>query len=159
MLIESFVAGREFSCIVVEDENGEPLALPPTEIVKGTEVFDYRAKYLPGLARKVTPIDLPEADIERIRQQCQTMFSTFGFEVYARLDGFIQADGTIFLNDPNTTSGMLPASFFFHQVGRDWPESQPVPHLPHPHVAGRSPARRPEAGAAGSHAAKAGRRY
>jgi UDP-N-acetylmuramate--alanine ligase len=116
VLIESFVAGREFSCIVVEDENGAPLALPPTEIVKGTEVFDYRAKYLPGLARKVTPIDLPEADIERIRQEAQKMFATFGFEVYARLDGFIQADGTIFLNDPNTTSGMLPASFFFHQA-------------------------------------------
>jgi len=116
VLIEQFVAGREFSCIVVEDANGAPLALPPTEIVKGTEVFDYRAKYLPGLARKVTPIDLPEADIERIRQQAQTMFSTFGFEVYARLDGFIQEDGAIFLNDPNTTSGMLPASFFFHQA-------------------------------------------
>ncbi|RYY20826.1 MAG: D-alanine--D-alanine ligase, partial [Cytophagaceae bacterium] len=116
VLIEQFVAGREFSCIVVEDENGQPLALPPTEIVKGTEVFDYRAKYLPGLARKITPIDLPEADIERIRQEAQKMFSTFGFEVYARLDGFIQEDGTIFLNDPNTTSGMLPASFFFHQA-------------------------------------------
>ncbi|MBC8085210.1 MAG: D-alanine--D-alanine ligase [Hymenobacter sp.] len=116
VLIESFVAGREFSCIVVENEQGEPLALPPTEIVKGEEMFDYRSKYLPGLARKVTPIDLPEADIERIRQQCQTMFRTFGFQVYARLDGFIQADGTIFLNDPNTTSGMLPASFFFHQA-------------------------------------------
>jgi UDP-N-acetylmuramate--alanine ligase len=116
VLIEQFVAGREFSCIVVEDENGQPLALPPTEIVKGSEVFDYRAKYLPGLARKVTPIDLPEADIERIRQEAQKMFGTFGFEVYARLDGFIQADGTIFLNDPNTTSGMLPASFFFHQA-------------------------------------------
>ncbi|WP_223653839.1 D-alanine--D-alanine ligase [Hymenobacter psoromatis] len=115
-LIEQFVAGREFSCIVIEDQKGQPLALPPTEIVKGSEVFDYRAKYLPGLARKITPIDLPEADIERIRQQAQTMFRTFGFEVYARLDGFIQADGTIFLNDPNTTSGMLPASFFFHQA-------------------------------------------
>jgi len=116
VLVEQFIAGREFSCIVIEDEDGQPLALPPTEIVKGSEVFDYRAKYLPGLARKVTPIDLPEADIERIRQQAQTMFSTFGFEVYARLDGFIQEDGTIFLNDPNTTSGMLPASFFFHQA-------------------------------------------
>ena len=116
VLIEQFVAGREFSCIVIEDENGQPLALPPTEIIKGSEVFDYRAKYLPGLARKVTPIALPEADIARIRQQAQTMFSTFGFEVYARLDGFIQEDGTIFLNDPNTTSGMLPASFFFHQA-------------------------------------------
>ncbi|GAB2778852.1 D-alanine-D-alanine ligase [Hymenobacter luteus] len=116
VLVEQFIAGREFSCIVVENERGEPLALPPTEIVKGDEMFDYRSKYLPGLARKVTPIDLPEADIQRIRQQAQTMFSTFGFQVYARLDGFIQADGTIFLNDPNTTSGMLPASFFFHQA-------------------------------------------
>ncbi|OUJ71238.1 D-alanine--D-alanine ligase family protein [Hymenobacter crusticola] len=116
VLVESFVAGREFSCIVVEDPNGEPLALPPTEIVKGDELFDYRSKYLPGLSRKITPIDLPEAEIQRIREACQEMFTTFGFQVYARLDGFLGKDNQLFLNDPNTTSGMLPASFFFHQA-------------------------------------------
>jgi UDP-N-acetylmuramate--alanine ligase len=116
VLVESFVAGREFSCIVVEDPNGLPLALPPTEIVKGEEMFDYRSKYLPGLARKITPIDLPEEAIQGIREACQQMFRTFGFQVYARLDGFVGADGQLFLNDPNTTSGMLPASFFFHQA-------------------------------------------
>ncbi|QIX62894.1 D-alanine--D-alanine ligase [Hymenobacter sp. BT18] len=116
VLVESFVQGREFSCIVVEDANGQPLALPPTEIVKGEEMFDYRSKYLPGLSRKITPIDLPEADIQRIREACEEMFRTFGFQVYARLDGFIGPDGQLFLNDPNTTSGMLPASFFFHQA-------------------------------------------
>ena len=116
VLVESFVAGREFSCIVVEDPNGVPLALPPTEIVKGEEMFDYRSKYLPGLARKVTPIDLPEEKIQEIREACEEMFRTFGFQVYARLDGFVGHDGKLFLNDPNTTSGMLPASFFFHQA-------------------------------------------
>jgi len=116
VLVEQFVHGREFSCIVVEDPSGNPLALPPTEIVKGEEMFDYRSKYLPGLSRKITPIDLPEADIQRIREQCEEMFRTFGFQVYARLDGFMTADGELFLNDPNTTSGMLPASFFFHQA-------------------------------------------
>ena len=116
VLVESFVAGREFSCIVVEDQDGQPLALPPTEIVKGDELFDYRSKYLPGLARKVTPIDLPEAKIQEIREACEEMFRTFGFQVYARLDGFVGHDGKLFLNDPNTTSGMLPASFFFHQA-------------------------------------------
>jgi len=116
VLIEAFVAGREFSCIVVEDPDGQPLALPPTEIVKGDELFDYRSKYLPGLARKVTPIDLPEAQIQEIRAACEEMFRTFGFQVYARLDGFLGHDGQLFLNDPNTTSGMLPASFFFHQA-------------------------------------------
>ncbi|MBJ6111601.1 D-alanine--D-alanine ligase [Hymenobacter sp. BT523] len=116
VLVESFVAGREFSCIVVEDPTGLPLALPPTEIVKGEEMFDYRSKYLPGLARKVTPIDLPEDKIQEIREACEEMFRTFGFQVYARLDGFVAHDGRLFLNDPNTTSGMLPASFFFHQA-------------------------------------------
>ncbi|GAC1372929.1 MAG: hypothetical protein NVSMB30_14380 [Hymenobacter sp.] len=116
VLVECFVAGREFSCIVVEDPTGAPLALPPTEIVKGEELFDYRSKYLPGLARKITPIDLPEAKIQEIREACEAMFRTFGFQVYARLDGFVGHDGQLFLNDPNTTSGMLPASFFFHQA-------------------------------------------
>jgi UDP-N-acetylmuramate--alanine ligase len=36
--------------------------------------------------------------------------------VYARIDGFLSKDGKIFLNDPNTTSGMMPSSFFFHQA-------------------------------------------
>ncbi|MFD2245580.1 D-alanine--D-alanine ligase family protein [Pontibacter ruber] len=116
VLVEAFIKGREFSCIVVQDEAGKPIALPPTEIVKGSEVFDYRSKYLPGLSRKITPINLPEEEIQRIRQATSRLFTAFGFNVYARLDGFITESGEIFLNDPNTTSGMLPSSFFFHQA-------------------------------------------
>jgi UDP-N-acetylmuramate--alanine ligase len=115
-LIESFIEGREFSCIVLQDENRNPIALPPTEIVKGKEVYDYRSKYLPGLSRKITPIDLPEKDVQRIRKACVELFSFFHFNVYARIDGFINAKGELFLNDPNTTSGMMPSSFFFHQA-------------------------------------------
>jgi D-alanine-D-alanine ligase len=116
VLIEGFIKGREFSCIVVQDENGVPIALPPTEIKKNTDFFDYRSKYLPGLSRKITPIDLPEEQIEAIRKECERLFSTFIFDVYARIDGFITDDFKIYLNDPNTTSGMMPSSFFFHQA-------------------------------------------
>lgn len=116
VLIEGFIKGREFSCIVVQEEHGVPIALPPTEIKKGTELFDYRSKYLPGLSRKITPIDLPEEQIEAIRKECERLFRAFNFDVYARIDGFITADNTIYLNDPNTTSGMMPSSFFFHQA-------------------------------------------
>jgi UDP-N-acetylmuramate--alanine ligase len=115
-LFESFIEGREFSCIVLQDDNRNPLALPPTEIVKGKEVYDYRSKYLPGLSRKITPIDLPEKDVQRIRKACVELFSFFKFNVYARIDGFITVKGELFLNDPNTTSGMMPSSFFFHQA-------------------------------------------
>jgi D-alanine-D-alanine ligase len=116
ILIEGFIEGKEFSCIVIQDEENVPVSLPPTEIRKGKELFDYRSKYLPGLSRKITPIELPEEQIEAIRKECERLFSALSFDVYARIDGFISADGTIFLNDPNTTSGMMPSSFFFHQA-------------------------------------------
>lgn len=116
VILEAFIDGQEFSCIVVQKEDGAVVALPPTEIKKGKEVFDYRSKYLPGLSRKVTPIDLPEEDINAIRSECERLFLELDFQTYARIDGFIQADQTIYLNDPNTTSGMLPSSFFFHQA-------------------------------------------
>ncbi len=116
VIIESFIHGKEFSCIVVKDENGKSISLPPTEIVKGNEVFDYRSKYLPGLSRKITPIDVPNKSINAIRQECEKLFDFLGFNTYARIDGFITKEKEIFLNDPNTTSGMLPSSFFFHQA-------------------------------------------
>ena len=116
VVIESFISGKEFSCIVIEDENGNPIALPPTEIRKGKELFDYRSKYLPGLSRKITPIQVEDHLINLIRKRCEDLFSALHFDVYARIDGFITADGRIILNDPNTTSGMMPSSFFFHQA-------------------------------------------
>ncbi|HWY37325.1 MAG TPA: D-alanine--D-alanine ligase [Bacteroidia bacterium] len=116
VLVEGFIEGREFSCIVLEDEDGKAIALPPTEIKKGKELFDYRSKYLPGLSRKITPIDLPTEQINKIRTDCEKLFYALHFDVYARIDGFITREGKVFLNDPNTTSGMMPSSFFFHQA-------------------------------------------
>ena len=116
IIIESFIDGKEFSSIVIEDLDGTPICLPPTEIRKGKELFDYRSKYLPGLSRKITPIELEFSLIEKIRTATIAVYKAFKFNVYARIDGFITKDGTVFLNDPNTTSGMMPASFFFHQA-------------------------------------------
>lgn len=117
VIVEGFIDGKEFSTIVLRTPEGQTVALPPTEIVKGdNDLFDYRSKYLPGRSRKVTPIDLPAAAIQAIRQETERLFNELGFGVYARIDGFYTPDGTVYLNDPNTTSGMMPSSFFFHQA-------------------------------------------
>jgi len=116
IILEKFIEGKEFSAIVIEDLNGNAICLPPTEIRKGNEVFDYRSKYLPGLSRKITPIHLPDSQIEFIRKECEKLYNELGFDVYARIDGFITSEGRVLLNDPNTTSGMMPSSFFFHQA-------------------------------------------
>ncbi len=117
VLVEGFITGKEFSTIVLRKPDGGVVALPPTEIVKyAGELFDYRSKYLPGRSRKVTPIDLPAAAITEIRRETERLFTELGFAVYARIDGFYTPEGRIYLNDPNTTSGMMPSSFFFHQA-------------------------------------------
>ena len=117
VLFEEFIDGKEFSTIVIQGENDEPIALPPTQILKGKAAFfDYRSKYLPGMVRKITPIDLPNEQIRAIQAASCEMYAKCHFNVYARIDGFITASGEIFLNDPNTTSGMMPSSFFFHQA-------------------------------------------
>lgn len=116
IVIEKFVKGREFSTIVVQSESGKVVALPPTEIQKNQDLFDYRSKYLPGMSRKITPIDLPETEIEKIASETEKLFHTLQCNVYARIDGFYTENGDILLNDPNTTSGMMPSSFFFHQA-------------------------------------------
>ena len=118
VIIEQFIEGKEFSCIVLEDTDSHNIviALPPTEIRKGKELFDYRSKYLPGLSRKITPIDASDEHINAIRKECERLFSELCFDVYARIDGFLSKEGQVFLNDPNTTSGMMPSSFFFHQA-------------------------------------------
>jgi D-alanine-D-alanine ligase len=118
VIVEGFIEGKEFSCIVLEDtdSNNVAIALPPTEIRKGKELFDYRSKYLPGLSRKITPIEATDEQINAIRKECERLFSELCFDVYARIDGFLSTDGKVFLNDPNTTSGMMPSSFFFHQA-------------------------------------------
>jgi len=117
VIVEAFITGKEFSTIVLRTDEGKVVALPPTEIVKpGSELFDYRSKYMPGRSRKVTPIDLPTDRIQAIRAECERLFTELGFHVYARIDGFHTPNGEIFLNDPNTTSGMMPSSFFFHQA-------------------------------------------
>lgn len=117
VIAEAFIDGTEFSCIVIRNEDGQPMALPPTEIRKAAEVYDYRSKYLAGISRKITPMSLPDRQVEQVRRKCEELFRLFNFNVYARIDGFVRhRDGKIFLNDPNTTSGMMPSSFFFHQA-------------------------------------------
>ena len=116
VLIEAFIPGREFSCIVLETAMGHPVALPPTEIVKKDRSFSYRAKYLPGMVCKQTPMDLDAPLLDAICQEVLAVYRLLHCKVYARLDGFFKDDCTIIINDPNTTSGMHLSSFLFHQA-------------------------------------------
>ena len=116
VIIEAFIKGREFSCIVLEAAKGKAIALPPTEIIKENIHFTYTAKYLPGIVRKQTPMPTSFPILDAIRQKVIQLFQLLNCQVYARIDGFLTDDLEIILNDPNTTAGMNLSSFLFQQA-------------------------------------------
>ena len=73
VIIEGFISGKEFSCIVIRNENGLPVAFTSDWNQKRKRTFDHcRSKYLPGLSRKITPFIFRE-HIQQIRKDCETI--------------------------------------------------------------------------------------
>jgi D-alanine-D-alanine ligase len=116
VLVEGFVNGAEFSCGVIQDMEGNSIALPPTEIVKVVEVFDFNSKYKPGATRKRIPVQASTEANLAIQDQVKKAFDSLGFGVCTRIDGFLRDDNSIVLHDPNTIPGMSPTSLIFKQM-------------------------------------------
>ena len=116
VLLETFVRGQEFSCGCLQLDDGTPLSLPPTEVIKVVEVFDFNSKYKPGATRKRIPVDTTLENNQKIRENIATVFGRLGMNVCARIDGFLTPEGTVLLHDPNTIPGMSPTSLIFKQM-------------------------------------------
>jgi D-alanine-D-alanine ligase len=119
VLLEEFVVGQEFSCGVIQDDNGRVIALPPTEIVKLDEnqTFDFKTKYKLATTRKQIPVNTSLKNNQNIQQNIALVFEKLGMNVVARIDGFLTPDGRVLLHDPNTLPGMSPTSLIFKQLG------------------------------------------
>lgn len=122
MLIEPFCEGREFTVIVLENSDKDPVALVPTEIqisYEGGAIFDYRRKYLPtSNTMWACPPNFSDAVIQKIRTDAEAIFRLFKMRDFARLDGWVLHDGRIVFTDMNPISGMEQNSFIFQQTSR-----------------------------------------
>jgi D-alanine--D-alanine ligase len=119
VLLEEKIAGMEFSCISIRDhQNACWITFPPTEIVpeEGSLFFDYTQKYMPGRAHKFTPPRCSDTVIRDIQETCRRVNDLLDIKTISRIDGFVQPDGTVVIVDPNTLSGMGPASFLFREA-------------------------------------------
>lgn len=114
-LVEAFLEGLEFSVILV-GSGDEVTAFLPTETSTDNPFMTYDDKYMPGRSQKITPARVDAATLARMQEEARRVYRALGFEGYARLDGFLLADGRILFTDPNSTSGMSPSSFMFHQA-------------------------------------------
>ncbi|WP_439559699.1 D-alanine--D-alanine ligase family protein [Dyadobacter sp.] len=116
VLVEEYINGQEFSCGCIQFDDGKPLALPPSEVIKMVQVFDFNAKYKPGASRKRIPVDCSLEKNQEIQHVIAQVFEQLGINVCVRIDGFLTEDGRIVLHDPNTIPGMSPTSFIFKQM-------------------------------------------
>ncbi len=119
ILIEEKIDGMEFSCVSLYDHaHADWIALAPTEVSyqSNTHFFDYEQKYMPGRAIENTPARCSQDAIEAIQKTCIAATKALGLRTLSRIDGFLKKDGTIVIVDPNSFSGMAPASFVFREA-------------------------------------------
>ncbi len=124
VLVEEFIIGREFMCVVWGNE--DPEAMLPTEVVFEGEIHTYESKYMPGKAQYHTPIRVPEEVVKEIQRQAVAIYNLIGAKGYGRVDGFVvepedKSDISgykIYIGEPHTGTIMVPSSYVFQQAAK-----------------------------------------
>ena len=135
-VLEPYLEGREFTVIILQNLQGEPVSLLPTEIEitdADQSLFDYRLKYLP--TRQVLyhmPPRFSGGEVAEIQETAETLFSLMGLRDAVRVDGWLLADGKIWFSDFNLASGLDQNSFFFLQAAYlGWSHSRALHYVLH----------------------------
>ncbi len=123
VLVEPSAEGaREVECGVLERLDGGADASQVAEITGygEHEFYDFAAKYLgeEGVTLDV-PADLRDEITSAVQRLSVAAFEALDCEGLARVDFFVQQDGTIAINEINTMPGFTPASMY----PRMWAES------------------------------------
>ena len=110
-VIEPFISGTEATCGVLEQADGEVIALPPIEIIpaEGGFGFDYRAKYLAKATQEICPGRFAPEISAAIMDQALRAHRGLSCRGYSRSDFIVSADGPVYL-ETNTLPGLTRAS-------------------------------------------------
>jgi D-alanine-D-alanine ligase len=110
-LIEPRIAGVEGTCAVLEQSNGEIIALPPIEIVPGEGNFDYTAKYLLKSTQEICPGRFSADVTAAIKDDALRAHKALSCSGYSRTDFIISDKGPVYL-ETNTLPGLTRASLY-----------------------------------------------
>jgi len=119
VMIEKFVAGREFTVGILDGQ-----ALPVGEIIAPGEVFDYQSKYQVGGAREVFPADIPSSEVETLQRYALSAHRALKLGAYSRVDFRRDAAGGFWCLEANSLPGMTATSLLpqaARAAGMDFP--------------------------------------
>ena len=109
-LVERGISGREVEVGVLDGT--PPLASPVGEISFDGDWYDYETKYVPGRSSLQVPADLPPPVAARARELALRAFAAVDCHGLARVDFFVEPDGTVLLSELNTMPGFTPTSVY-----------------------------------------------
>lgn len=108
-LVEEYIEGKEATCGVVEKfRDRETYALPPIEIARTGNVFDYESKY-DGSVEEICPGRFTFEEKQEIERLAILAHKELGLSHYSRSDFIIGNDGIYFL-EVNTLPGLTNES-------------------------------------------------
>ncbi len=111
-LVERFIVGKEITCGILETEDGEPEALPPTLILaKAADWYDFTSRYAAGGSEHQCPAPLEPARTAQVQEIAVAAHRALGARDLSRVD-FVVADGGPVLLEVNTLPGMTATSLY-----------------------------------------------
>ncbi len=119
VIVEDYIAGREFSVGVIEGK-----ALPVIEIAPKEGFYDYKNKYTAGAVVETCPAELSEALTRKMQRYAEEAYHALLMKSYARMDFMMNSEGEFFCLEANTLPGMTPTSLMPQEaavVGMDYP--------------------------------------
>jgi len=111
-LIEAGITAREIEVAIM----GNPpyhQASVAGEIKPGEDFYTYEAKYADNSASQlVIPAEIGQESMQRIRKVALDAYELLGCRGLARVDFFLEEDGTLYLNEINTLPGFTNISMY-----------------------------------------------
>jgi D-alanine-D-alanine ligase len=111
VMVERYVDGVEVALSVVDLGDG-PEALPAVEIAPESGVFDYTARYTPGLTEYHAPARVPAEVAEEAARMAVRVHEVLGLADLSRTDAIVTPDGEVHFLEVNVSPGLTETSMY-----------------------------------------------
>lgn len=116
VLIEEFISGRELTMGAYKIK-GKIHTLPPTEIISKNEFFDYEAKYTTGVTNEVTPAEIDNALLEKLKTKTTAIYAALNCSGLVRIDYiWSSTNNELYFLEVNTMPGQSENSLIPQQI-------------------------------------------
>jgi D-alanine-D-alanine ligase len=107
VLVERYIAGREFTCGILADR-----PLPLIELKPKSKFFDFHAKYEDAGTKHIVNPDLPEAAKTTLQSLALAAHNAVGAKDFSRVDMILDDRGEPWVLEINTVPGLTNKSLF-----------------------------------------------